>query len=159
MGDLNLHYPGENKILENHNFHDLWLERHSHFDGYSWDPSQNSMINLFLPFDNRRMRLDRICLKNSKDFDLVDIQVVAKEKLNRIMLSPSDHFGLLATFKKSILGFQAEKNEYKREFNLIPKDVHGFRTIPTIVLYRVIAFLAIVLVVLYFIWKFINFVF
>ena len=45
-GDLNLHYPGENKIFEHMLFHDLWLERHSHFDGLTWDPYVNALVLL-----------------------------------------------------------------------------------------------------------------
>ena len=60
IGDLNLHHPRENEMLEENGFNDLWLEKYSHWDGITWDPSRNRMINVMLPFDNRRMRLDRV---------------------------------------------------------------------------------------------------
>lgn len=82
LGDLNLHFPGENKILERHMFIDLWLERYSHFDGLTWDTSKNTMTKWMLPFDNRRMRLDRICMRQSKQLDLCEIQIVANESIS-----------------------------------------------------------------------------
>ena len=160
LGDLNLHYPGENTILENHDFQDLWLERYSHSDGYTWDTQQNTMTGWMYPFDNRRMRLDRICLKNSTDFDLIEIKVVAKKKLDRIILNSSDHFGLLATFKRSKTGFKGGKmNKYKEEFAQIPPDVHGFRKMELIVTYRTIAALVIASAIVFFSWKIIDKIF
>lgn len=44
MGDLNLNFPGENKILESGGFDDLWLEKHSHFKGLTWDTQINRML-------------------------------------------------------------------------------------------------------------------
>ena len=70
LGDFNFHLPWENELLKEYKFNDLWLEKYSHFEGISWDPSRNWMINVMLPFDNRRMRLDRICLKDSDQINL-----------------------------------------------------------------------------------------
>ena len=56
-------FPGENEVLEDNGFNDLWLEKYSHFNGYTYDPSKNKMINVMLPFYDRRSRLDRIWLK------------------------------------------------------------------------------------------------
>lgn len=73
LGDLNLHHPNENRFLDQNQLNDLWLEFYSHEEGITWDPARNRMINVMLPFDNRRMRLDRILLKNSAQLDLEDI--------------------------------------------------------------------------------------
>lgn len=96
LGDLNLHFPGESKLLDRHMLIDLWLEKHSHFDGLTWDTERNSMTKWMLPFDNRRMRLDRITMRQSKQLDLCDISMVFTQGLNRICLFPSDHFGIMA---------------------------------------------------------------
>lgn len=53
-------FPGENEVLEDNGFNDLWLEKYSHFNGYTYDPLKNKMINVMLPFYDRRSRLDRI---------------------------------------------------------------------------------------------------
>ena len=53
LGDLNLHLPGESKLLTKHGYNDCWLERKSHFEGLSWDTHTNSMTKWMLPFDNR----------------------------------------------------------------------------------------------------------
>lgn len=74
-GDLNLHYPSEDRTFERILFHDLWLERHSHFDGLTWDPYTNKMFWRINPFDTRRLRLDRICMYQSRQLDLEDIEI------------------------------------------------------------------------------------
>lgn len=146
LGDLNLHLPCENEICDNYGFHDLWLERHSHYHGYSWDARENSMINLMLPLDNRRMRLDRICMKNSQDISLDDIELIGTQRLPRICLYPSDHFGLVARFKFTDEGFDGTKdNKFKQEFMTVPKFETGYRSVKTIVFYRIMIFIALVL--------------
>ena len=62
-GDLNMGFPGENKALDEYGFHDLWLEKYSHFNGFTWDPLRNKILTVINPFDDRRSRLDRIWLK------------------------------------------------------------------------------------------------
>mmetsp|Transcript_24142 Transcript_24142/g.27845 ORF Transcript_24142/g.27845 Transcript_24142/m.27845 type:complete len:180 (+) Transcript_24142:453-992(+) len=141
LGDLNLHFPGENRILEHAHFNDLWLERHSHFDGLTWDTEKNSMTKWMLPFDNRRMRLDRICIKDSKQIDLVDIKMIANQNTGRALLYPSDHFGLLATFCVSKSGFTSNQStRHKKEMKMILQDETGYRSIERIVIYRVCTF-------------------
>lgn len=148
-GDLNMHFPGENKVLEEHGYYDLWLERYSHFDGYTWDPDYNSMLMMKEPFDNRKMRLDRIAIKRSTQLDLEEIEKVAVDPLDRVFLYPSDHFGILATFKKSPTGFVPQDNEYKREYIDIPQDVTGYRTEFEIRLYQYSVSFAMLIFILY----------
>jgi hypothetical protein len=71
MGDLNLHLPIETNILLQNDYSDLWLEtepiretfqKKQHPLGFTWDPVKNTFIKYWLPFDNRRMRLDRIAV-------------------------------------------------------------------------------------------------
>lgn len=98
LGDFNFHHPCENKNLESLKFDDLWLERHSHFSGITWDPSTNSLINVIYPFDDRKMRLDRICLRPSTQVDLKEIMLTADRPMGKSFLYPSDHYALKATF-------------------------------------------------------------
>ena len=71
-------------------FSDLWLEKvarnqnEANFDenGYTWDGQSNSMINRILPFDNRRMRLDRIICKNdAQNIKFEDMEIFANRKM------------------------------------------------------------------------------
>jgi len=148
LGDLNFHFPGENKLLGKHQFVDLWLERHSHFDGITWDTSANSMSGCMLPFDNRRMRLDRIAMRPSKQIDLLDIKMVGTENAGRACLYPSDHFGLMASFSKNSNGLYQMNNRHKKEFLTIPKDVTGYRSVELIITYRCVTIASIVLVLI-----------
>lgn len=55
------------------------------------------LINRFLPYDNRRMRLDRILIKNGSNFKINNIEFFANKKIEgSSYLFPSDHFGLTA---------------------------------------------------------------
>ena len=152
LGDLNLHCPSENKILMENGFNDLWLELYSHRDGYTWDPARNTMINIMLPFDNRRMRLDRIWLKDSKQLDLEDISIFADSKLGCWYLYPSDHFGLKARIVLNWNGLTLRDNSYKKEVLKLAHILH-FRSINRIVVYRVTWLVLLVIIVLaIFIW-------
>lgn len=128
MGDFNVHFPGENQGFDENNFHDLWLEQHSHFDGLTWDPVHNNMNHYKSLYDNRRMRLDRVCLSDSKQIDIGELKMVANHQISKFGLFPSDHFGLSATFCKSESGFIPQKTIYKEEFAAIPQDITGYRT-------------------------------
>lgn len=63
LGDLNLHLINETCLLYKYGFYDCWVEAHPDDKGYTWDPLRNKLINYLLPYDNRRMRLDRIAVK------------------------------------------------------------------------------------------------
>ena len=140
LGDFNFHLPWENKHLKKYKFNDLWLERYSHFDGITWDPWRNSMINVMLPFDNRRMRLDRIWLKDSKQIALESMNIYGDKPVEGwCYLFPSDHFGLKATLHFDQRGLNAKYNHYKDEFYSLPQYETGFRKIKTIVVYRVVS--------------------
>lgn len=107
MGDLNFHLTNETNYIYENDFIDLWLESNqNHHDGYTWDAKKNSLINMFLPFDTRRMRLDRIIMANrSNHFDLYqqcEIKVFGKTKINEryfSYLTGSDHYGLQINLK------------------------------------------------------------
>jgi endonuclease/exonuclease/phosphatase family metal-dependent hydrolase len=128
MGDLNMHFPGENSVLEENSFFDLWLEQKSHFVGLTWDPVNNAMTHYKSMYDNRRMRLDRVCLSASKEIDLGDVQMVATDQIGKIVLYPSDHFGISASFCRSNEGFIPQPTVFKEEFKALPQDITGYRT-------------------------------
>lgn len=76
-------------------------------------------------------------MRDTKSLDLMDIQMVGTEPLDRCCLAPSDHYGLFATFRRSKLGFKGETmNEHKKEYENVPKWEHGYRSINAIVGYR-----------------------
>ncbi|CAI2374834.1 unnamed protein product [Moneuplotes crassus] len=137
LGDLNLHHPNEISLIESVGLYDLWLEKHSHNDGITWDPSKNRLINVMLPFDNRRMRLDRICMLESKQMSISDITMFADQRISKCYLYPSDHFGLRAEL---ILGkpFKPKDNRHKREMKKIAKETQ-YRSIKCIIALRILA--------------------
>ena len=83
LGDFNMHFPSENEVIEHLDYTDLWLERHSHLSGYTYDGKTNKFLWTLQPFDNRRLRLDRIILKNSSKFKLTNMQLFGKERINK----------------------------------------------------------------------------
>ena len=114
------------------------------------------MTKWMLPFDNRRMRLDRICIRDSKQIDFIDIKVIANKNAGRILLYPSDHFGLFATFCASKKGFTVTDNpRHKKEMKMILQDETGYRSIEKIVAYRLSTAALIALFIIYLIWKYI----
>ena len=65
---MNFHYPFETEVIYNFNFIDVWLEKHGDIDpGYTWDAKTNRLIKFMLPYDNRRMRLDRIMIRENNN--------------------------------------------------------------------------------------------
>lgn len=103
LGDLNYHMISETLNIYTNKFADLWLEQTplpSDEKGYTWDPNTNRMIKFILPFDDRRMRLDRIILKNGANFSLESVRRFGEDKVpGRWNLYPSDHYGLMVTLK------------------------------------------------------------
>ena len=86
-------------MVYKHGFYDAWLEVEKDRVGYTWDPKMNSVIGWFLPFDNRRMRLDRILVKQNSRIKPTSMTIDFTNKIpNTITLFPSDHFGLTMSF-------------------------------------------------------------
>ena len=80
-------------------FYDSWIELEGNKQGYTWDPKVNKLIKWFLPYDNRRMRLDRILVKNGSKIRPKTISFDFNNKIpNSLFLFPSDHFGLTMTY-------------------------------------------------------------
>ena len=96
MGDLNLHFTEESNYLSRLGFVDAWDLIHPHEKGYTWDSQKNNIIKKFLLFDNRRMRLDRICtVASCSNLVFKDIRIEATETMpNNLPLS--DHFMLFS---------------------------------------------------------------
>jgi endonuclease/exonuclease/phosphatase family metal-dependent hydrolase len=72
MGDLNLHVDTEDAIITENSYVDLWKSTPEDEHGYTWDTHENKLINWILPFDSRRMRLDRIILSDTSKWKTVD---------------------------------------------------------------------------------------
>lgn len=86
-------------MVYRHDFYDAWMELEKSKEGFTWDPKINPIIGWFLPFDNRRMRLDRILIKQNSHIKPRKITIDFSEKIpNTWILFPSDHFGLTLTF-------------------------------------------------------------
>lgn len=100
LGDLNLHLIHETAKIYLMNYYDSWLEVEGDKLGYTWDPMMNKLIGWFLPFDNRRMRLDRILVRSGSKIRPKGISIDFNEKIpNSLFLFPSDHFGLTMTYE------------------------------------------------------------
>jgi len=177
LGDLNLHLVGETENLWDLGYKDLWLEKYFHEDGYTWDPNLNGLIANWLLLDNRRMRLDRICIKASEQLKLRDIKIFANRNLPNSALFPSDHFGLLAELdfveggarSSDIQGAHRMRGDFllpsSRAINLSSTGYYGapmpsnekwttgFRTITQIVAYRTALLLLIFMTVSILGWK------
>jgi hypothetical protein len=114
IGDMNFHNLGETDMVYDNELEDVWLNLRGLSDkGYTWDPSLNPFIRLILPFDNRRMRLDRILIhRASKNLDFTEIDMFGMKPIgvNRLFcypVYPSDHFGL-----RSVFVFRSDHNTY-----------------------------------------------
>lgn len=150
LGDLNLHMKGETKLLCDMDYRDLWLETKPNDDGYTWDPKKNKMINWFLFFDNRRMRLDRICVKQESKLVVDDIFIFGNKQIGKWYLFPSDHFGIAADVK---FGKKEIRIDYSKLWNNKLELMTGFRTIKTIIFMRNFLLLIMILAIIFISWK------
>ena len=160
MGDLNFHLKSEDQRLVENDLIDFWIETNKS-EGYSWDSTKNGLIQLMLPFDNRRMRLDRILMtEGSKLFRKIpgeNKKVFPHKKISYLM--GSDHFGL--KFKVGLnenpeddtMIVGKTKIIFNQEyFEKLPKH-DGFRSERAIIVYRVIVVLILCLVLGYIAFK------
>lgn len=158
MGDLNLHLQIETMYIYENKFIDLWIETNDE-DGFTWDGQRNSLIKIMLPLDNRRMKLDRIIIKEGSLLFSIgkpenEMKIFGREKIKPkrfgSWLVGSDHFGLkisLNVDKDNKLPFKANKSINLDDKNRILYCT-GFRTEKKIVLLRVLAIISLVLVIL-----------
>ena len=150
MGDFNYHMISETLNIYTNNYADLWLEQTplpSDENSYTWDPKSNTLLKYLLPLDNRRMRLDRIILKNGANFTFKAIKRFGHVKIpGKWFLYPSDHYGLLVTLKMFSEKFKASYQLDEKEYRL--KNVTGFRTIDTIIKLRYFCVICLLLMIL-----------
>lgn len=162
MGDLNFHLKSENSLVYELNLIDLWSETHDQ-EGFTWDAQNNSLINFMLPFDNRRMRLDRIFfLEGSKLFWTIPVEkmeIFGREKVfphkSLSFLMGSDHFGLKVKIglKENFGGYIRKNANVMKEFE---KDVEtNFRSETTIIIYRCLSVVLIIIALVLLLIKFI----
>ncbi len=90
---------------------DAWSQQNPRDPGLTYDGKKNAMLG---PYNRLRKRLDRVFFKAAK-YDLVSIVMVGTQALpgvtfvksykkgpTTLPVLPSDHFGLLASFKCSV---------------------------------------------------------
>ena len=170
-GDMNLHGRGETDFIYASGFEDVFLRykvKPADEGYYTWDSERNPLINLLLPFDNRRMRLDRIAKRtvnhvpekqmpkvagffNPKQMNVTFTGPVARSALLGWKLCLSDHFGLQALLK-----FEPNPSSGP-DYKLLRNDLFeggqvgetGFRTIKEIIIMRIFV-LTLVSVLIYF---------
>lgn len=150
-GDLNLHALGETDIVYENGLQDIWMNLHKLKEGYTWDSKSNSMIRLVLPFDNRRMRLDRMLslpINPKTDFIPSEMSITHQEPLTTIKapvlgthLCLSDHYGLQMSLTPRKPGPLPEAfNYYLHRSGILlgrsPSST-GYRTISQIIAIRI----------------------
>jgi hypothetical protein len=105
LGDFNLHNVGETGMIYDNGMQDIHLDINGPADkAYTWDSRSNALIQLILPCDNRRMRLDRITVaQDSKNLRFDKIYMFADKKFNFTRMCKryhaSDHYGLACNFE------------------------------------------------------------
>jgi len=113
MGDLNIHQNHENNMFADLGLVDLWAETHfssaKGFDdrdpGYTFDYTTNKMIRWYIPIEKRKMRLDRMLVKEG--CNLLRIHSPVKIFANKAVepgdhIFLSDHYGLCASFDTGV---------------------------------------------------------
>ncbi|KAL4488902.1 hypothetical protein ABPG72_005689 [Tetrahymena utriculariae] len=143
QGDLNLHLKHEDSFIYKFGFLDAWREIYPNDDGYTWDSQKNKFIKSVYILDNRRMRLDRILLRqNSHLFKIIDTQIKAQESIG-FNLCCSDHYMLLSEVQ-----INQEPKMYIQKYdvsNIIMKKKTGFRAFPTIIKLRILLLVSVLL--------------
>ncbi|EAR97200.2 endonuclease/exonuclease/phosphatase family protein (macronuclear) [Tetrahymena thermophila SB210] len=143
QGDLNLHLKHEDSFIYKFGFVDVWREIYPHDDGYTWDAQKNKFVKSIYILDNRRMRLDRILLRqNSHLFKIIDIQIKAQESIG-FNLCCSDHYMLLSEIQ-----INKEPKMYIQKYdisNILMEKKTGFRSFPTIIKLRILLLISILL--------------
>eukprot|EP00286_Rhodomonas_abbreviata_P020978 CAMPEP_0181301820 /NCGR_PEP_ID=MMETSP1101-20121128/7634_1 /TAXON_ID=46948 /ORGANISM="Rhodomonas abbreviata, Strain Caron Lab Isolate" /LENGTH=403 /DNA_ID=CAMNT_0023407163 /DNA_START=79 /DNA_END=1290 /DNA_ORIENTATION=+ len=105
LGDLNLHSSSEDGIVLDHGFLDMWAETHfadcapwnDNDPGYTFDSATNKMIPRYIPGEVRRMRLDRILMRQNSMLKAASRCVIwanASVDSAHPDVFPSDHYGL-----------------------------------------------------------------
>lgn len=135
MGDLNMHELGEDALLiqDTDKILDLWTETHcdakgQEDDGFTFDPSTNSMINRYIPGEARRMRLDRMLLSAGSLFKPAGpVQIWGDQPVDaprEVFLS--DHFGLKVDLAPSTAFFGSEQaGAVVRANSKLPLQTHS----------------------------------
>lgn len=169
MGDLNFHLKIESNYIIDNNLIDLWTENNHLEPGYTWDSLNNPLIKLMIPFDNRRMRLDRIMLMNNSKLIKLNnkekMEIFGNEKIFKnkccSYLMGSDHFGIKIKLEihDGIHGndFYERKNYFYLDENDPLMYKTGFRTqFQTNIIRGLVFFFVIVMIIIIIIFS-INF--
>lgn len=118
LGDMNYIGLGETRFMYELGFRDKWLDIKQLDPGFTWDAKLNPFIRKLWSFAGRRMRLDRIFVKeNSTLIKFASIEIFGQEGIGVKHLLPeyrgSDHFGLTAEiYLDPFMQEQHDKFEY-----------------------------------------------
>mmetsp|Transcript_5808 Transcript_5808/g.22036 ORF Transcript_5808/g.22036 Transcript_5808/m.22036 type:complete len:345 (+) Transcript_5808:3492-4526(+) len=103
LGDFNVHSPNEDaNLFEPNMLVDLWHERSDKKEnGFTFDAEKNSFVSRYIPFEKRRMRLDRITKVEGSQLSVKhEVTIWADEPVQKgDWLFSSDHFGLWTEMK------------------------------------------------------------
>lgn len=110
LGDWNLHGTVINEDHLVQPYRDLWSELRPGEEGITWDGVNNGLTAALFVGDNRRMRLDRVCLANRPGRPSLQprsIEIFATENIYPgdpyyAYLTSSDHYGLVASFQPQL---------------------------------------------------------
>ena len=161
-GTLNFHKIYETNFIYQKwfDFLDIWLEKKKIDKGYTWNTKENFFLNFLQPYDNRKMRLDSILLKNKSNIfkEIKNVEIFGKDILpGKFILRASDHFGIISEF---VFNDKNSEEIYKQNFffnfngyNIESKDLYftgkGNRSFLLIRFYRALTFISFVLLFIY----------
>jgi len=118
LGDMNYISLGETRFMYELGFKDKWLDIKQLDPGFTWDAKLNPFIRKLWSLAGRRLRLDRIFVKeNSSLIRFASIEIFGQEGIGvKHLLTDyrgSDHFGLSAEiYLDSDMKEQHKKFEY-----------------------------------------------
>lgn len=148
LGDFNLHQRRETGLLADLGLVDVYRLIHGGSEaaeaaGITWESS----TLWWLPFDDRRMRLDRVVLPNGcVNMRPTSCEIIAQSLIPGTKLRCSDHFGLLTEFA---LGRNGAENFVLPPLPYVPNPLEqrdpkgtGGRTIQQIVTIRILVSVA-----------------
>lgn len=160
MGDFNYHLIGETQFIYKQGFVDLWVEKNGLdlSEGFTWDSNTNSLIELLL-FENRRMRLDRIILHSESSLfrqidsmSIIGVNPIPRRYFGKI--HSSDHYGLACNLKIDTSSSELYQSKLSKDqvlhFYKNRKDLNktGYRAFPSIIGYRILFLVGMIVLVL-----------
>ena len=130
QGDMNFHSETENAYVDSIGYNDVWTYLYdiNKDPGYTFDSQKNLMNQeIWLGFENRRMRLDRVMISSKNVFDIVEMKIIFNEPIYKTC-KIFEKIGLWKAFV-SLLYDLFESNAYRqKEDYLFNSDHFGLET-------------------------------